>query len=263
MASCLSEYLFRDKILGNQKEHFGTLNQLRQINAPDTHPYNFMYMPEVQRAFRALQKGIDERTEDTDTLIISIPATSLENKSKISMLPLSVTDSEDSNGIKIISFDWFTLPEKRTGFANTAFDFVSSIIKCLNAVPEDKVAADADAETLKQQYTPGMKLRVIKVADDYGLPEGTEVTVDFVDDIGQIHVNESGLALISGVDEFDVINICTRCGKVFDYPPAISRKDNKSPVCRVCGAVEALEAVGASDGEKERVLAEVSTHENG
>ena len=59
------------------------------------------------------------------------------------------------------------------------------------------------------------------------------------------------------------MNECTRCGKEFDYPPAISRKDNKSPVCRICGAAEALEAVGASDEEKNRVLAEVSAHENG
>mgnify|MGYP002868373207 CR=1 FL=1 len=59
------------------------------------------------------------------------------------------------------------------------------------------------------------------------------------------------------------MNVCTRCGKEFDYAPALSRKDNNSSVCRVCGAAEALEALGASDEEKERVLAEVSAHENG
>lgn len=59
------------------------------------------------------------------------------------------------------------------------------------------------------------------------------------------------------------MNVCTRCGKEFDYPPALSRSDNKSPVCRVGGSAEALEAVGASEEEKERVLAEVSAHENG
>lgn len=59
------------------------------------------------------------------------------------------------------------------------------------------------------------------------------------------------------------MNVCTRCGKEFDYPPANSRSDNKSPVCRVCSAAEALEAVGASEEEKERVLAEIAAHENG
>lgn len=43
---------------------------------------------------------------------------------------------------------------------------------------------------------------------------------------------------------------CSRCGKEFDYPPALSRKDNKSPVCRPCGALEALEAAGIGDVEK-------------
>lgn len=59
------------------------------------------------------------------------------------------------------------------------------------------------------------------------------------------------------------MNICSRCGKEFDYAPALSRTDNKSPVCRVCGAAEALEAVGVNADEKERVLAEVTAHENG
>ena len=59
------------------------------------------------------------------------------------------------------------------------------------------------------------------------------------------------------------MNVCTRCGKEFDYVPALSRADNKSPVCRVCSAAEALEAVGVSDEERERVLAEIAAHENG
>ena len=59
------------------------------------------------------------------------------------------------------------------------------------------------------------------------------------------------------------MNVCARCGKEFDYVPALSRVDNRSPVCRICSAAEALEAVGASDEEIERVLAEVRLHENG
>jgi hypothetical protein len=34
---------------------------------------------------------------------------------------------------------------------------------------------------------------------------GRVVTVRFIDDIGQIHLEESGLALIPGVDEFEAI----------------------------------------------------------
>ena len=59
------------------------------------------------------------------------------------------------------------------------------------------------------------------------------------------------------------MNICTRCKKEFDYPPAISRVDNEAALCRVCSASEALEAVEMSSEEMERVLAEVLAHENG
>ena len=59
------------------------------------------------------------------------------------------------------------------------------------------------------------------------------------------------------------MNICTRCGKVFNYPTSVSRVDNVSPVCRVCSAKEALDVSNVSIEEKERVLSEISAHENG
>ena len=59
------------------------------------------------------------------------------------------------------------------------------------------------------------------------------------------------------------MNKCTKCGKEFDYPPAVSRADSASVLCRVCSASEALEAVGISKEEMESVLFEVSAHENG
>jgi hypothetical protein len=34
---------------------------------------------------------------------------------------------------------------------------------------------------------------------------GRVVTVKFIDGIGQIHLEESGLALIPGIDEFEVL----------------------------------------------------------
>lgn len=39
------------------------------------------------------------------------------------------------------------------------------------------------------------------MADDpHPIPDGTVLTVDFIDGIGQIHVKESGLAVIPDVD---------------------------------------------------------------
>ena len=57
----------------------------------------------------------------------------------------------------------------------------------------------------------GDKIRIIRMDDNNGTDfqsrslDGKIVTVSFVDDIGQIHVEESGLALIPGVDTFEVI----------------------------------------------------------
>lgn len=35
--------------------------------------------------------------------------------------------------------------------------------------------------------------------------------------------------------------ICPVCKKEYTAPPAISRKDNKTKICPVCGQIEALE----------------------
>ena len=61
---------------------------------------------------------------------------------------------------------------------------------------------------VKVLYPKGTKIKLIKMKDKFAPPSGTIGTVDFVDDIGQIHVKwESGgsLALIIGEDYFEVI----------------------------------------------------------
>ena len=57
----------------------------------------------------------------------------------------------------------------------------------------------------------GDKIRVIRMDDSNGKDlqarqmNGRVVTVKFIDGIGQIHLEESGLALIPEVDEYEVI----------------------------------------------------------
>lgn len=54
----------------------------------------------------------------------------------------------------------------------------------------------------------GDKIRIIRMDDSNGkdhqarMMTGRVVTVKFVDDLGQIHLEESGLALIPGVDSY-------------------------------------------------------------
>ena len=57
----------------------------------------------------------------------------------------------------------------------------------------------------------GDRIRIIRMDDSNGKDQqaramdGRVVTVKFIDGIGQIHVEESGLALIPGVDQYEVI----------------------------------------------------------
>ena len=57
----------------------------------------------------------------------------------------------------------------------------------------------------------GDKIRIIRMDDNNGsdvqarMLDGMVVTVSFIDDIGQIHLEESGLALIPGVDTFEIL----------------------------------------------------------
>jgi len=57
----------------------------------------------------------------------------------------------------------------------------------------------------------GTKIRIIRMNDAGGMDwqasrvNGKVFTVRFVDSMGQIHLVETGLALIPGVDEYEVI----------------------------------------------------------
>jgi len=57
----------------------------------------------------------------------------------------------------------------------------------------------------------GDKIKIIRMDDSSGTDiqaremNGRIVTVSFIDDMGQIHLKESGLALIPGVDEYELL----------------------------------------------------------
>ena len=107
---------------------------------------------------------------------------------------------------------------------------------------------------IKAQYPAGTKLHLTEMKGEDLSPD--TYTVDFVDDAGQIHLRELGLALIPEEDTFEYV--CSGCEKAFTYPPANSRKDN-SFICRICSAKEALTAAGIVD--KEAILSEVRAYE--
>lgn len=64
-------------------------------------------------------------------------------------------------------------------------------------------------QRIKETYSPGRRIRLLHMEDQYQpVPDGMEGSVEFVDDAGQIHMkwdNGRSLALIPGVDQFDII----------------------------------------------------------
>lgn len=49
-------------------------------------------------------------------------------------------------------------------------------------------------------------------------------------------------------------SVCSRCGKVYTGRPAISRVDDKTPICPDCGTREALESIGVDTAEQDKIL---------
>ena len=52
--------------------------------------------------------------------------------------------------------------------------------------------------------------------------------------------------------------ICPKCGQSYTGHPALSRRDNVTPICPDCGIREALESIGVAPEEMEQIIE--STH---
>lgn len=56
------------------------------------------------------------------------------------------------------------------------------------------------------------------------------------------------------------LRLCPLCGKEYIKPPAISRRDNTTPICPDCGIREALESIGIEPAEQEKILKCIHSH---
>lgn len=66
-----------------------------------------------------------------------------------------------------------------------------------------------EIQYIKDMFLPGTKIKLLKMEDIQAVPPNTIGVVQFVDDIGTIHMNwqtGSSLGLIVGKDEFEIIN---------------------------------------------------------
>jgi len=48
--------------------------------------------------------------------------------------------------------------------------------------------------------------------------------------------------------------ICPKCGRSYTERPAILREDNETLVCSNCAAKEALQSIGVSAEEQEKII---------
>lgn len=67
---------------------------------------------------------------------------------------------------------------------------------------------DYQIKRIKEMYPKGTEIELINMEDSHAVPSGTHGIVDYVDDIGTIHMQwdtGSTLGLIVGEDKFKII----------------------------------------------------------
>lgn len=99
------------------------------------------------------------------------------------------------------------LPEEITKI--TTLKGLEDIILTLEKQANVKQYTQEEVQQIKDKYTRGTKVELIKMYDYISeVPTGTKGVINFVDDIGTIHVvweNERSLGLVVGIDEFRIL----------------------------------------------------------
>lgn len=88
-----------------------------------------------------------------------------------------------------------------------------------------------ELEEWKKQYPAGTRIRLIHMSDEQAVPAGTLGTVDYIDDIGTIHMkwdNGQGLGLVSGEDQFEIVEKQLGYERAEVSPYSLKTKLNKA-----------------------------------
>lgn len=54
--------------------------------------------------------------------------------------------------------------------------------------------------------------------------------------------------------------VCPLCGRLYHEHPALSRTDNETLICPDCGTRQALQSIGISVEEQERIIETIHQH---
>ena len=55
--------------------------------------------------------------------------------------------------------------------------------------------------------------------------------------------------------------LCPLCGRLYADHPALSRTDNETLICPDCGIRQALDSIGISPEEQEKILSIIHAHQ--
>ena len=123
-----------------------------------------------------------------------------DNKQKDLYKKLEIEKQQDK--LKVV-----ILPDKITKIIDIK-DF-EELIYIINNQKQVGIPNQKEVKLLRQKYKPGTKVQLIKMYDYISpVSSGTIGSVDFIDDIGNIHMkweNGSRLSLIVGLDEFRIL----------------------------------------------------------
>ncbi len=61
-------------------------------------------------------------------------------------------------------------------------------------------------------------------------------------------------------DNVRQLRVCPLCGRAYLEAPALSRTDNETLICPDCGTRQALESLGISPEEREKILSILHKH---
>lgn len=88
-------------------------------------------------------------------------------------------------------------------------DDLEDIFEMLHRQSTHKLLSKEEIKVIKQKYVKGTRIKLNKMYDPFTPPPSNTIgIVDFVDDAGQIHIswnNGSSLALVVGIDDFEII----------------------------------------------------------